>query len=734
MPKPTKRTKPKIVHKASFSQNIATFAQRLRSKLGATKFSLTQLRFWWSVAIIFVLPLISYMPNTEYGYTKSIFLYISISVLAIFWALELFFSPQVRIGVTRLAWPALALLGAAALSLMNSENLAIGLESLVGLIYFGLFGLSVANTVRDEGDLKVIIGALALSAAIASLYGLLQYYGVQQGVAGFPSGSITMISTFGNPNYLAGFLAHLIVPGCWLFFRVHSLWARLVLLPLLVLVTAALVAANSVAAWGAALLAGLVFIFGMGLFRLGAALRGQRRWVLALVLLLGLTVWLQAPPGPLNSLLLQAATLEAPSPIEQFAQFIGRLWEENSGWIRAWNWWIGYEMLRAHPFIGVGLGDYKLEFLEYKAKFKDTPRGEQFNFYMPRAIQAHNDYVQLVAELGILGLIAIGFFFATLVSGAWRFLRTPVEPERRLWVLALSAGGVALMVDALFSFPLHLPASEMNLLLFIALLHARPLFSPAPIAILSRRAVRVLVGASVIVLALTVSVFAVRDWVADLYLDSAETEIRERNYFRAQAALEQSVALDFAPGKALYYLGLVYAERDQTERAVELLERSLKSYPVENTYIQLAELDLRLKKHDRAQQRLERLLRLVPEPLMQLEASFMRRVLIPLQRGERDLVWVEISKFLQEHPDYARAYLVRGELHRSLGQYEAARSQYEQGLHVTQTKKQEILRRLEDIQKTKRLSDVDELQRLNGIANALVQMEKQFQQLIANIR
>ncbi|MCS6937128.1 MAG: O-antigen ligase family protein [Candidatus Bipolaricaulota bacterium] len=705
--------------------------------------SLTRLRFWLAVLVVFAIPLVIYLPNTEYGYTKSILFYVSVSLLLIIWAIELLVSAQFRVGLTRLAWPALGVFGAAALSLINSENLALGLESLIGLLYFGLFGLMIANTVEDERDLKIILGALILSATIASAYGLLQYYGVGylhesltwlKGTPGFKNGSLAMISTFGNPNYLAGFLAHLLIPGCWLFLRVRSLWARLVLLLCLVLITAALVAANSVAAWGAALLAGLVFLVGILLFRLGEALHGQRRWALALIVLLGLTVWLQAPPGPLNSLLLQAAPLQPPSPLEQLAQWVQRVWEENSGWIRAWNWWIGYEMLRAHPFIGVGLGDYKLEFLEYKARFKETPRGEFYNFYMPRAIQAHNDYVQLAAELGMVGLIAIGFFLAVLISGAWRFLHSSAEPERRLWVLALSAGGVALMAEAFFSFPLHLPASEMNLVLFIALVHARPLLSPEPIVTLSKKNLRLLVSASAVTLAFVVTVFAVRDWIADLYLDTAEIAFKERKYALAQSALEQSVALDFTPGKALYYLGLIYAEQRQFERAIEMLERSLKGYPVENTYVQLAMLDMELKQYGRARQRLEKLLSLIPEPLIQLEADFMRRVLIPLQQGERDFVWLEISKFLQEHPDYARAYLVRGELHRSLGQYEAARSQYEQGLRIVRAKKEEIFKRLDEIWKTKRLHDVDELQRLQNIASGLVQMEQQFQQLLSSTR
>lgn len=731
MPKTQRRIKAKAA--AQPLAQLARWHSRWRGEL--VPLYLARLRFWLIVFVVFTLPLIIYLPNTEYGYTKSIFLYISVSFLAILWTIELLLTKEPRIGLTRLAWPALGLFAAAALSLINVESLLISLESFVGLIYFGLLGLMVANTVQSERDLKILLGALVLAAALGGLYGLLQYYGWLPGVPGFSTGSLTMISTFGNPNYLAGFLAHLFVPSCWLFLSARSLWARLALLPLLVLITAALVAASSAGAWGAAILSGLVFLVGILIFRLGAALRGQRRWTLALVFILGMTIWLQAPPGPLNALLTKAATLETSNPVEQIAQWVQRVWEENSGWIRAWNWWIGYEMLRAHPYIGVGLGDYKLEFLEYKARFEETPRGEQFNFYMPRAIQAHNDYVQLVAELGIVGIIAIGFFFGMLFAGAWGFLKAPVESERRLGVLALSAGGVALMVDALFSFPLHLPASEMNLLLFIALLHTRPLLSPEPLVTLSRNSRRI-VSAVAIGLALIVSIFAYRDWLGDLHLDRAQAELQRArpNYRLVREELEQSIALDLAPSKAYYYLGLIYAELGQVERGVEHLKRSLKNYPTENTYIQLAELDVRVKQYERADRHLQTLLRLVPEPLMQLEAQFMRRVIIPLQRGERDLAWLEINKFLQEHPDYSRAYLVRGELHRALGQHEAARAQYQEGLNVTRAQKQHILTRLDEVQKTRRLSNPDELQRLRDRAAALVQMEAQFEQLIAGTR
>jgi hypothetical protein len=101
------------------------------------------------------------------------------------WAVELFFRSQIEISMTRLAWPALGVLGAAALSLVNAENLALSLISFVGLIYFGLLGLLIVNTIENERDMQILLSALLLSASIASVYGLLQYYGSCRGRQGF---------------------------------------------------------------------------------------------------------------------------------------------------------------------------------------------------------------------------------------------------------------------------------------------------------------------------------------------------------------------------------------------------------------------------------------------------------------------------------------------------------------------------------------------------------------------
>jgi tetratricopeptide (TPR) repeat protein len=233
-------------------------------------------------------------------------------------------------------------------------------------------------------------------------------------------------------------------------------------------------------------------------------------------------------------------------------------------------------------------------------------------------------------------------------------------------------------------------------------------------------------------LALVVCFFAYRDWQADIALDEGEAEMNRLSLRDGAHRSGAQRCFGVAPGKAFYYLGVVYAERGELQRARDYFERSLKTYPTENAYIQLAELALRLGEPQRAQEHLKTLLRLDPEPTLRLEAEFMQRVLVLLAQGDRTLVWAELAKFLQEHPDYPRGYLTLGMLHLERGEREAARAEFERGLAVIAQLKQKILQRLDQIQRSRRLADPDELTQLRARAAALAQMEVQLKALLTH--
>ncbi|MHB8648050.1 MAG: O-antigen ligase family protein, partial [Thermomicrobiales bacterium] len=96
-------------------------------------------------------------------------------------------------------------------------------------------------------------------------------------------------------------------------------------------------------------------------------------------------------------------------------------------------WFGGLHMAEDHPWQGVGLGNYGAQ---YDAKYFTSP-------FMKSQVHAHNYYIHITAETGVIGLAAylllIGGVFATGV-GAVR--RTAQDPFAR----ALALGGVGVVV------------------------------------------------------------------------------------------------------------------------------------------------------------------------------------------------------------------------------------------------------------------------------------------------
>ncbi|HEV2859852.1 MAG TPA: O-antigen ligase family protein [Pyrinomonadaceae bacterium] len=93
-------------------------------------------------------------------------------------------------------------------------------------------------------------------------------------------------------------------------------------------------------------------------------------------------------------------------------------------------WAAAFEMLRAHPVNGVGGGGYDSAFAEARAAYAvrepESPLlGVNERYLMAGA---HNEYLQIASELGLVGVGLFAVFCVALVWGAWRALRAGRGP------------------------------------------------------------------------------------------------------------------------------------------------------------------------------------------------------------------------------------------------------------------------------------------------------------------
>lgn len=121
---------------------------------------------------------------------------------------------------------------------------------------------------------------------------------------------------------------------------------------------------------------------------------------------------------------------------------------------RFWIWRDTLQMIRANWQTGVGLGAYETAF----------PLFTRSNGSLIVS-QAHNDYLQIAADCGVVGVLLATWFLVVLFRDIKRAMRHR-EPVMSGMALGCGGGIVAILVHSLFDFNLQLPS---NALLFLAL-------------------------------------------------------------------------------------------------------------------------------------------------------------------------------------------------------------------------------------------------------------------------
>jgi O-antigen ligase len=120
-------------------------------------------------------------------------------------------------------------------------------------------------------------------------------------------------------------------------------------------------------------------------------------------------------------------------------------------------WNVTLEVIKNNPIFGVGLGAYPQAYTPF-----DTLNG------LERVEQAHNDYLQVLADAGIVGLIIGAFFVFWLFRSGLQNIKTENSLRRGAGIGAL-AGCFAIFVHSIFDFALHTTAVSLMFLLLCAL-------------------------------------------------------------------------------------------------------------------------------------------------------------------------------------------------------------------------------------------------------------------------
>jgi O-antigen ligase len=115
---------------------------------------------------------------------------------------------------------------------------------------------------------------------------------------------------------------------------------------------------------------------------------------------------------------------------------------------RLYFWSIALKIFADHPILGAGLDAFGVAFTQY-----DTRNG------LFRVEQAHNEYLQILADAGIVGLAFVVGFIGVFVRQAVASVSSASSKMDLGVRVGALAGCIGVMVHSIFDFPLRTPAN-----------------------------------------------------------------------------------------------------------------------------------------------------------------------------------------------------------------------------------------------------------------------------------
>jgi O-antigen ligase/tetratricopeptide (TPR) repeat protein len=348
----------------------------------------------------------------------------------------------------------------AGVSIITAINPVEGWVCYVRIIATIVAYFNVSILLHDRNHLfKIIAQLLGLILLVEA------YQTITQFMSGLDNTNLTELimslkGTAGNKNIFA---AGLVVKIPFVLYAIHAsskLWSKLLNVAILILASLAIFIVNARAAY-----LSLLFILLMYLAFCVITYLKERQLEKALSRVGFVLVPVIIAFFVSMILLTNAGKLQDDKEIQNFGSVTDRLAsvaktddESNQVRFRLWAHAIDYTM--KHPFIGCGIGNWKIASVPYQRTITN-------DLYVP--IHAHNDFLEMFAELGIPGgLVYLAMFVCLLVFTIKTLFSNAEEDTKLASVFTLMAfAGYA--IDTLFNFPTERPVSQMFFIIISAL-------------------------------------------------------------------------------------------------------------------------------------------------------------------------------------------------------------------------------------------------------------------------
>jgi tetratricopeptide (TPR) repeat protein len=515
----------------------------------------------------------------EYQIPKAV-IYQTVAVLmAAVWVIAMALDGELRIIDTRLYYAMAGFLAASFISLFQAYNLFQGLETLFDYLCGFLVAILVFHLIRSSRQLNLLAGTMIGVAGVVAAIGLLQHNDL---LSLYTRWQIP-ISTIGNVNFVAEYfnVVFPIAAACLIGWT-HP-WARALSLTSCFLMSCHLVVLGSRGGW----LGTAVALAVIGLAWLFRTFRVSRRALdrgLAVVIVTALAwpivegLLSGIPAGAERNL--KGLTTEYWRRMADRSDDALKLRDDSSRQ-RVLLWEDTLRLIFDRPFVGVGVGNFEYNIPKYTSRqsLEVKRRMEQRTGKELMAYRAHNEYLEIWAESGILGIIAFGAILYQLLGAVIGLLRRYMRREEGVLALGLSAAVAATLAHSFFSTNLQDPASASHFWIVFGMVWALKLNAEGEsrIPVLATGSGKAAFGVSAACLAACgLAVYlGLQSLLGAYYFHLGGLWFRQKAYGQAAAAFRRAADFRFKDEFAAYQaLGVSYYNQERWGEAAEAFRKS----------------------------------------------------------------------------------------------------------------------------------------------------------------
>lgn len=352
---------------------------------------------------------------------------------------SLFFNHSKNLTLFKFTWPFMAFLLFEAFSLFNANTPTEGVTVLLRDTGLLIFMILLIQIMQIKEAIGVVSKALVIVNAIIGSYGLYQLFTINGLVD--DTRLYEVISLMGHRNLFASAMLLTLPFVAFTAWRQRGIW-KWISLVVFAHTSFLIIVLESRTAW----LAYLIFILSYPVWLV------LEKWVSKVSITFWKSLFIAVLIIGISAFSIVYLThFHEDRRSKEIKSELG-LSTENQGNFtideRVMLWKGTLRMIWNEPYGGVGAGNWKIMFPAYGSDIWRARQG-MVQFQRP-----HNDYLWVLSETGIFGLIAYGSGFLILIFYGLRALNRPdMESPKKVLLRFLLSGIVTYLVVAIFSFP-----------------------------------------------------------------------------------------------------------------------------------------------------------------------------------------------------------------------------------------------------------------------------------------